>query len=154
MIRSWGFIYAGNILGGAILGVLAAGFGIYFGAIEDEALGHIALELVRHQWWIIFVSAVLAGWMMGLLSWLVAATSDTISQIVCIWLVTGAIGFAGLHHCIAGSVEVIAGFFGDPVVTIAQYGNFLLWATSGNIVGGIIFSLVKFMHASQTVDSR
>ena len=41
------------------------------------------------------LSGVLAGWLMGLRSWLVAAGRDTISQIVMVWLVTTAIGFAG-----------------------------------------------------------
>jgi formate/nitrite transporter FocA (FNT family) len=50
---------------------------------------------------VIFGSAVLAGWLMGLLAWLVAAARETISQLVLVALVTWMIGFARLHHSIA-----------------------------------------------------
>jgi formate/nitrite transporter FocA (FNT family) len=97
---------------------------------------------------VLFLSGMLAGWMMGLVSWLVAASRDTISQVVLVWLITTAIGFAGLHHVILGSCEVLAAVFARQDVTLAQFGHFLLWATLGNIVGGTLFvALIKYGHA-------
>lgn len=54
--------------------------------------------MVEHPGWVILLSGVLAGWLMGLLSWLVAASRDTIGQIFIVALVTTAIGIAHLHH--------------------------------------------------------
>jgi len=97
---------------------------------------------------VIFLSAVLAGWLMGLLSWLVAAGRDTISQVVLVWLITAAIGFAGLHHVILGAVEVLAGAFAGQGVGPADVGHFLLWATLGNTLGGALFvALLKYGRA-------
>ena len=86
--------------------------------------------------------------MMGLLSWLVAAGRDTISQIVVVWLITTAIGLANLHHVILGTAEVLAGAFSGQGVGMADVGRFVLWATLGNALGGAVFvAPVKYGHA-------
>ena len=72
---------------------------------------------------------------MGLLSWLVAAGRDTISQVVVVWLITTCIGFTGLHHAVLGSVEVLAGVFSNMGIGWDEFGRFLLWTTLGNITG-------------------
>ncbi len=118
------------------------------GAIEPKAFGEIASSVVTHSWWVILLSAVLAGWMMGLLSWLVAAGRDTISQIFIVWLITAAIGFGHLHHSIVGTVEVLAGLFSGQGITLLDYGHFIVWTTLGNVIGGVFFvALIKYSHA-------
>lgn len=58
------------------------------------------------------------------------------------------IGFAHLHHVVAGSVEVLVGVFARQGVTLADYGHFLLWAALGNAVGGPLFvAVIKYGHA-------
>jgi formate/nitrite transporter FocA (FNT family) len=90
---------------------------------------------------------VLAGWLMGLLSWLVAASRDTIGQIFIVLLVTTAIGLCHLHHAVVGTAEVLAGVFSGAGATLADFGKFLLWATLGNMLGGFFFvALIKFGH--------
>jgi formate/nitrite transporter FocA (FNT family) len=87
---------------------------------------------------------------MGLLSWLVAAARDTISQVVLVWLITTVIGLAHLQHVVVGSVEVLAGIFSGQEVTPADYGHFLGWSTLGNAAGGSFFvALIKYGHASR-----
>lgn len=85
---------------------------------------------------------------MGLLSWLLSASRDTVSQILVVWMVTAAIGFGQLHHSIAGSVEVLAGVFSAQGIGLGDFGHFLLWSTLGNAIGGVIFvALIKYAHA-------
>jgi formate/nitrite transporter FocA (FNT family) len=115
------------------------------GAIDPRAFGVIAHRMTDHPARAIFLSGLLAGWMMGLVSWLVAAGRDTISQIVLVWLATASIGFAGLHHAILGAVEVFAGAFAGQDVGPSDVGRFLLSATLGNILGGVVFvALLKY----------
>ena len=92
---------------------------------------------------------------MGLLSWLVAAGRDTISQLVIVWLITFCIGFVGLHHCVVGSVEVASGYFASDTVKLHEMGSFLLFATFGNIVGGSVFvALIKFAPKAAGDDEK
>jgi formate-nitrite transporter family protein len=137
LARLWGPIYVSNLAGGVIFAGLIVIVGPGLGVIDPQALGSIASGL--------------AGWLMGLLSWLVTASRDTISQIVIILLMTGTIGFIHLHHSIAGSVEVLVGLLAGQGVTLADFGHFLLWATLGNSIGGVVF--VAWLKYGQVIRS-
>lgn len=151
LLRLWSLVYVANLAGVSLFGAMTAFVGPALGVISREALGEIAHGVVKYGSWEILASAVLAGWLMGLLSWLVTAARDTISQIFLVWLVTTAIGICHLHHVIAGSAEVLAGLFAGQGITVADFGRFLLLATVGNTLGGGIFvAILKYGHATQT----
>jgi formate/nitrite transporter FocA (FNT family) len=146
--RVWAVVYVANLVGAAAFAGLAVVVGPALGVIEPRVFGEIATPKTAHPGWVIFLSALLAGWLMGLLSWLVAASRDTISQIAITWIVGAVIGYAHLHHVVAGSVEVLAGVFAGQGVTAADFGHFLLWTTLGNAVGGPLFvAAIKYGHA-------
>ena len=148
VLRLWVIVYVANLLGAAGFAWLASFIGPSMGVIDPKAFSAIARKLTEHSGGVILLSAVLAGWMMGLLTWLVAAARDTISQIVVVWLITTGIGFANLHHVVLGTVEVLAAVFAGQDVTLAQFGHFQLWATLGNMIGGTLFvALIKYGHA-------
>ena len=147
LFRLWGIVYISNIAGGLIFAAILAYFAGSLHFIEEWALGEIATELLHHDLLTNLLSAALAGWLMGLLAWLVAASRETISQIFIIFLVTSAIGIAGLPHCIVGNIEVSAGLFSGKL-SFAQYLHFLLPVTIGNAAGGMIFvGILKFNHS-------
>ncbi|MDQ4077324.1 MAG: formate/nitrite transporter family protein [Chloroflexota bacterium] len=139
LARLWGVVYLANLVGGAIFAALAALLGPALGVVDPAIFGEIARGVVGHPWQIILLSGVLAGWLMGLLAWLVAAGRDTISQVVFVWLVAASIGFGHFHHSIVGTIEVLAGIFSAQGITLVDFGHFLLWATVGNAVGGVVF---------------
>lgn len=148
LLRLWTVVYIGNLSGAAAIAGLLAFVGPRLDIIEAETFGELAHESVRHSGPVILLSGILAGWLMGLLSWLVAAGRDTISQIVIVWMIASAIGLAHLHHCVLGSVEVLAGVFSGRGASLGEFGHFLAWATLGNALGGPVFvALLKFSHA-------
>ncbi len=150
LLRLWALTYAANTAGAAAFAAIAAWVGPALGVIAPWALGEIARGLVDHPPWVMLASGILAGWMMGLLSWLVTASRDTVSQILFVWLVTFALGFSHLHHAIAGTAEVLAGLFAGQGITLADFGRFLGLATLGNVIGGVVFvAILKFAHATQ-----
>lgn len=150
LARVWTVVYSGNVIGAASLGWLIGWFAPEFGIADPAALIGIAQKAVDHPWWAIFISGVLAGWLMGELAWLIGAARDTISQIICVWLVTAAIGLAGLHHAIVGAAEVVAGIVVGSAIDWDDFGLFQLWATLGNAVGGVVFvAIIKYGHAHQ-----
>jgi len=148
LVRLWSIVFVANILGAAVSAALISSVGTSLGVIDQEVLVEIAQRLTHHPAHVIVMSGILAGWLMGLLGWLVAAGRDTISQIVIVWLITAAIGLGHLHHSILGSVEVLAGMFVSSEVTMRDFGHFLLWASVGNATGGPLFlALLKTAQA-------
>ena len=158
LLRLWGLVYFSNLAGATLFAGISTLVGPAIGVIESRAFTAIARSLTDHEWWVILLSAVLAGWLMGLLSWLIAAADDTISRVVLVWIVTAAIGLGHLHHSIAGTVEVLAGVIaggpGGPVGW-ADYGRFILWATLGNALGGVVFvAIIKYRHVIEPAPAR
>lgn len=146
LLRLWFYVYFSNIIGGAVFSFILSYFAGGSQILKAWALKEISANMIAGSWHESFVSAILAGWLMGLLAWLVAAARETISQLFLIWVITAAIGIAGLHHCIVGNVEVLAGLLVEGF-SLSSYLRFLIPATLGNIVGGAVFvGVLKFSH--------
>jgi formate/nitrite transporter FocA (FNT family) len=153
LLRLWALVLAANIAGAALIAAIAAQLGPRLGIFDVDAMREIARRLLDHDALSIFMSAILAGWVMGLLSWLVVAARDTVSQILIVWMTTFLIGIAGLHHSIAGTVEVLLAVFGRADASWGEFGGFLALAVLGNAVGGSVFvALLKFGHVSASTD--
>ena len=79
---------------------------------------------------------------MGVAAWLVTSARDTISRIVLVSLITGSIGFLGLHHSIVGNIEVFSALLYGNTVSFWRYLIFLVVVILGNTVGGVVFVAV------------
>lgn len=145
MLRLWGIVIAGNMVGGYVISAILLWLGPHLEIFNHEVVEVIALHTLRTEIHVIFVSAIIAGWMMGLLSWLLASSRDTISRIVMIYMITAVMSFAGLHHSIIGSVEVFSGMISSPAISVLDYLSFQSTALMGNAFGGAIFvALLKY----------
>ena len=155
LAKLWGIIFVGNLLGGYLFSFILTEIAPAMGTISKEAFYHIAERLLRYNWWMTLSSGVLAGWLMGLLSWLVTSSKDTISRIVVIILVTSVIGLGGLHHSIVGSLEVFAGLITSEEIGLNDYARFQIWATLGNMIGGTVFvAVIKYGQLGRMTDDR
>ena len=149
LLRLWAIVVAGNLLGAVVCA------GLHFLARDVIAAGHGYLELGHHLISFdpqsLLVSAILAGWLMALGAWLISASPRTISQILVIYIVTFLIGVGGLHHSIAGSVELFAALFYGASITTAQAFRFVSLALVGNLIGGSCFvALLNYAHIRRT----
>jgi formate-nitrite transporter family protein len=145
-MRLWFFVYLGNILGGLVFAGILSYFMGNLNFLQDWSIAQLVEKYLTYSTTTLIFSAALAGWMMGLLAWLVAAARETMSQIFIIWLVTAGIGLVGLPHCIVGNIEMATALFQDNI-TLSQYFGFLAPVTFGNIIGGIFFvGILKFSH--------
>lgn len=145
--RLWGIVYLGNVVGGAVFAGFIVVIAPALGVAEPKAFVEIAVNLTAHGWPVLLAASVLAGWLMGLLSWLVAAAQESVSRLLFVWLIASSIGLAHLPHSIAGTVEVLAGVFAGPEVTGVDFLRFLVASTVGNAIGGSVFvALLKYSH--------
>ncbi|EAY27742.1 formate/nitrite transporter family protein [Microscilla marina] len=149
----WGIILTGNLTGGFLFSLLLVDFTTAMDIIKPEAFAYLAEHLIHYSWNIILVSAIFAGWLMGLLSWLLASVSDSSSQIIVVILVTATIGIGGLHHSIVGSIEVFSGMLVSPKITFADYLSFEICSIVGNAIGGVFFvGIVKYGQKSDKIE--
>lgn len=148
LLRLWVIVYLSNIFGGLLFALILSYFGGSLHFLKGGAIAEISNNLIANSWLAKLLSAALAGWLMGLLAWLVAASRETISQIVIIFIITTCIGLAGLPHCIVGNIEVSSGLFMGNI-SFTNYINFLVPTTLGNIIGGVFFvGILKFSHTA------
>ena len=142
LLRLWGIVIAGNVVGGCLFAALMIGLGLNMQLFSVSDIDAYAEHILGFRWWVIFGSAILAGWMMGVTAWLVTSARDTLSRIVLVTLITGSIGFLGLHHSIVGNIEIFSALIYGNTVSLGRYLLFLIVILLGNTVGGVVFVAV------------
>ncbi|WP_372912970.1 formate/nitrite transporter family protein [Salinigranum sp.] len=153
--RLWGVVYASNLVGCVCFVGLIAAIGEPMGIVEPSAFGSLANALSGLPWWVVLLSGVVAGWLMGLATWLSAASRDTIGRLVFVLLVTALIGFGPFHHSILGTTEMLSALVLAGNVSAGAFGTFLLFTTLGNVIGGGVFvGLLNYGHVALAGDQQ
>ena len=149
-LRLWAVVFVTNVLGALLFALIAVKTDALPPAIRDAlaTLGQTALQGTNAH---IFWSGVVGGWIIALMAWIVSASHWTSGQVAIIWLLTAIVGFGHFSHCIASSGEILSAV----VAGHSTYPHYLLWlalATSGNIVGGVVFvTLLNFGQVKESL---
>jgi len=149
LAKLWLLVYVGNLVGGYIFGSISLVFNAEMHLIGKDFFYFVSEKMLKYSVGATLISGIMAGWLMGMLSWLLSAAQDTFSRMVMIFLVTFLISIAGLHHCIVGSIEVFMAFFAEAnQISWGQFLKFQVLATLGNIIGGVfLVAVVKYAHS-------
>jgi len=143
MMRLWLLVYVSNVFGAFFFALLAERVPSILPAYQAE-LVKLGLAALARPTPFVFWSAVIGGWLIALVAWMVSASHWTISQIVIIWLITFIVGLGHFAHCIATSGEILSAVVAGQT-GLGSYFHWLLFATMGNIVGGVIMvSLLNY----------
>lgn len=135
-LRLWAIVLPSNLLGAFLFALLA----IRTGALRPEyasamvALGH---ESVNASAGNVFWSAVIGGWIIALVAWMVSGSHSITGSVMLIWLLTFIVGLGRFAHCVASSAEILAAVV-DHHVPIGQYFRWLAPAVLGNVTGGVV----------------
>jgi formate/nitrite transporter FocA (FNT family) len=145
LLRLWVVVVAGNLIGAWLsAGLLALAEPVIGAAAGYIEIGH---HLVEPGPFSLLISAILAGWLMALGAWLILATPAGLSQIASIFIVTFLIGLGGLHHSIAGSVEMFVAYLVSDEFTLGESARFITLALGGNLIGGSVFvAMLNYAH--------
>jgi formate/nitrite transporter FocA (FNT family) len=149
-LRLWAVVLPANVAGALAFALLV----VRTPALQPEflsQLGHIGLESVQRAPSAIFWSAVLAGWVIAMVAWLVSASHSITGSVMVIWALTFLIGLGHFAHCIAGSGEVLAAVLTHQVAW-SGYFHWLGLAVSGNISGGVI--IVTLLEYGQVIADK
>jgi len=142
LMRLWGLVLGGNLAGGFVLAlfIIIVAPALRIASLDDFV--RFAVYLGDYPLSIIAMSAVLAGWLMGLLSWLIAGGRDTTSQFLFIIVIGITIGALGLHHAVTTSIALFAGMISDSPMGWARAGGIFAAIVIGNAIGGLIFAVL------------
>jgi formate/nitrite transporter FocA (FNT family) len=152
LLRLWALVLLANLIGGALFALFATKLGPGLGIVTPATLHEMAAPLIGKTAVMTILSAVAAGWLMGMLAWLLTASRDTTGQIIVVWLTTLVIGLSKLHHSIAGSIEVLMSVFSGGA-SMGEYGRFLVLSVLGNTLGGTFFvGVLKFSAVQRSVE--
>lgn len=148
-LRLWAVVFVANVLGALLFAVLAEKTSALTGDLQ-AALAVLGRDTTSGGFGHIFWAGVIGGWIIALMAWLVSAARFTLGQVLLIYLMTFVVGAAHLAHCIAGSGEALSAVLAGRV----SVGGYLLWllaATLGNTVGGVL--IVSLLNYGQVVGS-
>jgi formate/nitrite transporter len=135
LLRNWGIVYIGNLIG-------AVGLALAFGlsGLLDGPMGEVAARAAVAKAGLdpleAFVRGALCNALVCLAVWLsFAARTATDKILAVLWPVAGFVAL-GLEHSVANMFLFPAGIWAGADVTMAGVICNLLWVSLGNVVGG------------------
>ena len=151
LFNLWVIIYSGNLIGGYLFAIIVLRFNAGTHLISLDFFHFVSQKMIAYSSSNVLVSSIIAGWLMGTLSWLLSSAQDTLSRVAMIFFVTFIISIAGLHHCIVGSIEIFMAYFANANnISGLELLKFQGLATLGNIIGGVVLvALVKYGHSKR-----
>jgi formate/nitrite transporter FocA (FNT family) len=148
--RLWNIVFAANIVGTWLFAAVLA-LGHPLPAEAAPALTQLAAETLSHPFWNTLLRAVLAGWLIALMVWLLPSAGT--ARILIIALLTWLVAFAKLSHVIAGSAESAYAVLTGGAPWTAYVVRFLIPTLIGNTIGGV--ALVAMLnHAPLSADAE
>ncbi|MEO6966021.1 MAG: formate/nitrite transporter family protein, partial [Acidobacteriaceae bacterium] len=142
-----------NLVGAFVFAMLA----VRTGALRPEyvnAMVQFGQEATNLSSSHIFWSAVIGGWIIALVAWLVSGSHSITGSVMLIWLLTFLVGLGHFAHCVASSGEILAAVLQHQVAA-SQYFRWLLPAVLGNIAGGVlIVTLLEYGQVRGGEQSR
>ncbi len=134
--RLWVVVLVGNLVGTLLFAVLATQTPAVSPAVTAE-LSALGVEAASKGFATVFWTGVIGGWLIALVGWLVTASTDTVGQILIIFVVTYVVGVGHFAHSIAGSGEALAALLSGDL-PLSSYGTWIAGAVLGNSAGGVL----------------
>lgn len=151
LLRMWGLLLLGNLVGALIFGWVLARTPVV--SVElHPSLTRMAAEATSGGFGQVVYAGVFAGWLIALLTWLLASTHSTGAQIALIWLCTAPISALQFRHSIAGSVEAFYRASAGEASWGSMLGNFVVPSVLGNAIGGVL--LVALLNYGQVAPEK
>lgn len=144
LLRLWAVVLVANLVG-AMLFALFLAKAPAFDPQMNGTFARMAGKIFGMGSWATFCRAILGGWLIALMVWLLPF-AETARPFVII-IVTYLVGIAHLAHIIAGSVEMFYAVFVGLAALPAALAQFALPALVGNVIGGVAF--VSMLHHAQ-----
>lgn len=144
LLRLWGIVLLGNLIGTAIA-AWAFGYMPAFDAATHQAFYEIGMKVMENSPAQMFCKAIVSGWIVATMVWMFPAAGQ--AKILVILLMTWLIAVADTTHIVVGTIEVLYLVFTGAIPWQDFVWPFALPTLAGNICGGtFIFALLSHVQ--------
>jgi formate/nitrite transporter FocA (FNT family) len=146
-LRLWATVLPANVLGALGFAAIAA----LTGALRPnmvQSLVKLGIDALHNPPSSIFWSAVMGGWIIATVAWLVSGSHSITGSVMIIWMLAFVVGLGNFAHSIATSGEILAAVLVGQAAW-SSYGIWLLLAVAGNICGGV--GMVTLLEYGQVI---
>jgi formate/nitrite transporter FocA (FNT family) len=141
MLRLWAVVLVANIVGTFLFAWLMSAPDLFDGEVT-RSLAAVGREALKDPFWTMAVKAMLAGWLIALMVWLLPSAGQ--SRLLLILIITYTVAIGHFSHLIAGSVEVAYLVVTGQISLWDYVGHFFAPTFLGNTIGGT--SLVALLN--------
>ena len=132
-MRVWVIVLVMNLIGTLLFAAIAARPGV-FDPEAVAAMADLSAHLLAMPFWHVLIRAGSAGWLIGLMVWLLPSAGPARPLIII--LLTYVVALCQFPHAIAGSVEAAFGVFSGHASVSDYVLHFLVPTVIGNTIGG------------------
>jgi formate/nitrite transporter FocA (FNT family) len=151
-LRVWGIVLAANLIGTLLFAFFASRQGV-FDSGASASMVTISTKLLALPFWEGAARAVAAGWLIGLMVWLLPASGSARPLIII--MLTYVVSMCEFPHIIAGSVEAAYAVFTGHAAIGAYFVKFLAPTLLGNVFGGTaLAALLNHAPIAHELNSR
>lgn len=144
----WAVCYGGNLLGAVVVASLLYGTGIIGDLPANHAFYAGAAHKVHQAAIAIFWKGVLANWIVCLAVRLALRCQEEIAKIAILILVVFMFLYLGGEHSIANMGTFAMTLMGKSSITFGGAIYNVVFATLGNVVGGVVFMALPFAYVN------
>ncbi len=134
LLRLWAIVLAANLIGTIAFAGLVAVPGLFPDQVRSS-MAEIGTHVVAGPAGPKFLRAMLAGWLIALMVWLLPSARS--ARLFVIVLLTYVVAIAQLPHIIAGSADVAFAVWTGHAAVADYLWRFLVPTLLGNTVGGV-----------------
>ena len=152
LLRLWGIVLAGNLVGTAMASLAFTHMPIFDDATR-EAFVTISQKVMVNTPAEMFANAIVSGWIIATMVWMFPSAGA--AKIWVIVLMTWLVALGDLAHIVVGSVEVLYLVFNGVVSWQEFIWPFALPTLAGNIIGGtFIFALISHAQIRNDMSNK
>ncbi len=152
LLRNWGWVYAGNLIGSVMYALLFYAAITNFGTGNGGALGDQVRQIAQKKtlgyaalggagWGTALVKGILCNWMVTVGTMLAFVSRSTAGKILAMWLPITTFFAHGYEHSVVNMFAIPAGMMLGARIS---YGQWWWWnqipVTLGNIVAGALLT--------------
>ncbi len=158
LLKLWSLTLMGNMAGIFIFALVIAGsLNQIVPSFVVQHIHGIADNYMNKNPFVMILSAIFAGWLITLMTWLLIASNGTLARIFIIWTVGFLIYLNSFSHIVVASSEILIAIntgFGISYLSWLYY--YVPLTIAGNMIGGLFFVTIlqylQILHAVSVSD--